>query len=42
MKATLIAASVFAAAGLMSVSSFADSGNGEFYPVNKYGQRWAT
>ena len=42
MKSKLIAASVFAAAGLLSVSSFADSGNGEFYPVPKYGQNTST
>jgi Domain of unknown function (DUF4148) len=26
----------------LSVSSFADSGNGEFYPVQKYGQATST
>jgi Domain of unknown function (DUF4148) len=42
MKSKLISASVFAAAGLLSVSSFADSGNGEFYPVPQYGQNTST
>jgi Domain of unknown function (DUF4148) len=42
MKSKLIAASVFAAAGFLSVSSFADSGNGEFYPVPHYGQSTST
>ena len=42
MKSKFIAASIFAATGLLSVSSFADSGNGEFYPVPKYGQNTST
>jgi hypothetical protein len=42
MKSKLIAASVFAAAGFLSVSSFADSGNGEFYPAQTYGHSTST
>ena len=40
MKSKLISASVFAVAGLLSVSSFADSG--DFYPAPKYGQNTST
>lgn len=40
MKSKLLSASVFAAAGLLSVSSFADSG--DFYPPTPFGQNTST
>jgi hypothetical protein len=42
MKSKLISASVFAVAGLLSFSSFADNGNGDFYPAPQYGQNTST
>jgi hypothetical protein len=40
MKSKLISVSIFVAAGLLSVSSFADSG--DFYPASPYGQNTST
>lgn len=40
MKSKLISAAIFAAAGLLSVSSFADGG--DLYPATPYGQNTST